>query len=84
MSTGVGMSACCLSGKVHTGKPTGRIDTLGGLQTYIAEPSGGSKAQSIVFITDSRSSMGSGPSASALPCHAHHPTTRPALTGQLL
>ena len=47
------MSACCLSGKVHDGTPTGRIDTIGGLQTYIAEPEGGSTAKTIVFLVDS-------------------------------
>ncbi|KAL9612809.1 MAG: hypothetical protein Q9167_002592 [Letrouitia subvulpina] len=46
------MSACCLSGAVHDGKPTGREDTIGGLQTYISEPATGSKKKSIVFITD--------------------------------
>lgn len=54
MSTGVGVSACCLSGKVHDGKPAGRQDEIGGLQTYIAEPSGGSKAKSVILITDSK------------------------------
>lgn len=47
------MSACCLSGKVHEGTPTGRVDTIGGLQTYIAEPEGGSTAKTIVFLVDS-------------------------------
>ncbi|KAL8947729.1 MAG: hypothetical protein Q9222_006025 [Ikaeria aurantiellina] len=53
MSEGnIGMSSCCLSGVVHDGKPTGRIDTIGGLDTYIAEPKDGSKTRSIVFISD--------------------------------
>ncbi|KAL8934854.1 MAG: hypothetical protein Q9216_005707 [Gyalolechia sp. 2 TL-2023] len=46
------MSSCCLSGALHEGKPTGRIDTIGGLQTYVAEPKNGSKTKSIVFISD--------------------------------
>ena len=49
-----GMSSCCLSGSVHEGTPKGRVDTIGGLQTYIAEPEGGSTAKSIVFIVDSK------------------------------
>ncbi|KAL8714538.1 MAG: hypothetical protein Q9220_001486 [cf. Caloplaca sp. 1 TL-2023] len=48
----IGMSSCCLSGSLHTGKPTGRIDTIGGIDTYIAEPKNGSKARSVVFISD--------------------------------
>jgi hypothetical protein len=53
MSTGVGMSECCLSGKVHEGTPTGKIETIDNLQTYVAAPKDGSKAKSIVFLTDS-------------------------------
>ncbi|KAL8918620.1 MAG: hypothetical protein Q9172_005336 [Xanthocarpia lactea] len=48
----IGMSSCCLSGALHEGKPTGRVDKIGGLDTYIAEPKGGSKTKSIVFISD--------------------------------
>lgn len=54
MSQNVGMSDCCLSGKVHQGQPAGREDEIGGLATYISEPGNGSKAKSIIFITDSR------------------------------
>ena len=53
MSENVGMSSCCLSGAIHDGTPAGRVDTLGGLQTYIAEPKTGSKEKSIIFISDS-------------------------------
>jgi len=52
MSTSVGISSCCLSGKVQEGKPTGTVQTIGGLDTYVAEPENGSTAKSIVFITD--------------------------------
>ena len=52
MSAGVGVSECCLSGKLHEGKPSGREDEIGGLSVYISEPEGGSKHKSIVFITD--------------------------------
>lgn len=46
------MSQCCLSGKVHKGTPTGKIETIGNLQTYVAAPKDGSKAKSIVFLVD--------------------------------
>lgn len=55
MSDGVGMSSCCLSGKVREGTPKGRIDTIGGLQCYIAEPEDKSTAKTVVFLVDSRS-----------------------------
>lgn len=53
MSQNVGMSNCCLSGKVHQGQPAGREDEIGGLSTYISEPENHSNAQSIIFISDS-------------------------------
>jgi len=52
MSTGVGMSECCLSGKVHEGDPAGQVEKINNLQTYVTAPENGSKAKSIVFITD--------------------------------
>ncbi|KAG8533143.1 uncharacterized protein KY384_001926 [Bacidia gigantensis] len=52
MASGNGMSACCLSGKLHEGKPVGREEQLGGLSVYVSEPKGGSKAKSLIFITD--------------------------------
>lgn len=54
MHQNVGMSDCCLSGKVHQGQPAGREDEIGGLATYISEPENHSKAKSIIFITDSQ------------------------------
>lgn len=48
------MSDCCLSGKVHEGTPTGKIETINSLKTYVAAPKGGSKAKSIVFLVDSK------------------------------
>ena len=59
MSTGVGVSSCCLSGKVHDGKPVGHVETVGGLQTYVSAPKDGSKAKSVIFITDSKSTLSS-------------------------
>lgn len=52
MSANTGMSACCLSGSVHEGTPSGRVDTVGEVQAYIAEPESKSKAQTVIFITD--------------------------------
>ncbi|KAL8677068.1 MAG: hypothetical protein Q9186_006470 [Xanthomendoza sp. 1 TL-2023] len=52
MSENIGMSSCCLSGVIHEGKPTGRIDNIGGLDTYIAEPKDRSTARSVIFIPD--------------------------------
>ena len=57
MSHDVGMSSCCLSGKVHQGQPAGREDEIGGLSTYISEPENHSKSKSIIFITDSTSHL---------------------------
>ena len=53
MSTGVGMSSCCLSGTLNDGTPQGRVEELGGLQTYVAEPENKSKAMTLVFLVDS-------------------------------
>ena len=52
MSENVGMSSCCLSGALHEGKPSGRVDTIGGLQTYISEPKGSQKTKSLILICD--------------------------------
>ncbi|PVH88227.1 alpha/beta-hydrolase [Cadophora sp. DSE1049] len=52
MATGVGVSSCCLSGKVHDGTPTGSVTTINDLQTYVAAPKDGSKAKTIVFLVD--------------------------------
>ncbi|MCJ1419336.1 hypothetical protein MMC32_005690 [Xylographa parallela] len=52
MSTGVGISSCCVSGQIHTGTPIGRVETIGGIQTYVAEPSSGSKAKTVIFLVD--------------------------------
>ncbi len=53
MSEGVGMSSCCLSGKVKSGRPQGTETDIAGLNTYIAEPKDGSKAKTVIFIVDS-------------------------------
>lgn len=77
MSQNVGMSSCCLSGKVHEGKPVGREDQIGGLETYISEPQNGSKEKTIIFICDSTSS----PPVSSHP--PLKPLTNPSLRLQI-
>jgi len=52
MSTGVGVSSCCLSGTIASGTPKGHVTTIGGLQTYVASPEDGKTTKSIVFIVD--------------------------------
>lgn len=56
MSTGVGMSSCCLTGKVQEGTPKGHVETIAGLQTYVAEPKEANKSKTVIFLVDSRSS----------------------------
>jgi len=51
-SGNVGMSSCCLSGKVKEGKPTGRVEEIGGLRTYVSAPENDSKEKSIIFLVD--------------------------------
>lgn len=52
MSTGVGMSACCLSGKLAKGKPKGTEETIASVRTYVAKPENESTEKTIVFIVD--------------------------------
>lgn len=53
MSTGVGMSSCCISGALHNhATPKGKEIKLGDLPCYVAEPESKSKAQSLIFLTD--------------------------------
>lgn len=53
MSTNTGMSACCLSGKIQEGTPSGREQTVSGLQTYVAEPKDNSRTKTIIILSDS-------------------------------
>ena len=57
MSTGVGMSDCCLSGKVHSGTPKGKEEEIGGIPVYVSTPQNGSKEKSVIFIVDSMSML---------------------------
>ncbi len=53
MSTGVGMSSCCLSGQLHNhATPTGSVTTIGDLPTYVAEPSSKDKSKTLIFLVD--------------------------------
>jgi len=54
MSAGVGMSSCCLSGKVQEGRPTGREEEINGIMTYVAEPEDRNKAKTVIFLVDSK------------------------------
>ncbi|MCJ1311102.1 hypothetical protein MMC25_004772 [Agyrium rufum] len=52
MSTNTGMSSCCMSGKIRDGNPVGHVETVGGLNTYVSAPEGGSKEKTVIFLTD--------------------------------
>ncbi|KAF8131431.1 dienelactone hydrolase [Boletus edulis] len=49
-------SSCCWTGIKHTGAPEGRVELLGGLNTYISEPSAGATSGShkkvLLFLSD--------------------------------
>ncbi len=42
--------ACCATGSLHTGQPTGRIDKLHGLDCYITEAPNPSTSKGIIVI----------------------------------
>ncbi|KAF2405626.1 alpha/beta-hydrolase [Trichodelitschia bisporula] len=46
------LSSCCLSGKVRSGQPTGKEETIAGLPTYVALPESGDKSQAVFFMHD--------------------------------
>ncbi|EJT99783.1 dienelactone hydrolase [Dacryopinax primogenitus] len=46
------LSPCCVSGHLHEGTPTGVIEKITGFDVYITKPDSGSKAKTILFITD--------------------------------
>lgn len=54
-------SSCCWTGFKHTGTPEGRVESLGGLNTYIAEPpanaSSGPHKKVLLFLSDIWGSM---------------------------
>lgn len=48
-------STCCWTGFKHSGTPEGRVESLGGLDTYIAEPrltTSGSHKKVLLFFSD--------------------------------
>ena len=48
-------SSCCWTGVKHTGTPEGRIEPLGGLNTYIAETpaaASGPHKKVLLFLSD--------------------------------
>ena len=51
------MSSCCLTGKVQEGTPKGHVETIAGLQTYVAEPKEADKSKTIIFLVDSKSPL---------------------------
>jgi len=41
-----------MSGVIQNGTPSGKVETIDGLQTYVAAPKDGSKAKTVIFIVD--------------------------------
>jgi len=52
MSEQKSLSSCCVSGHLHTGTPLGTIEKIGGLDTYVTKPEGGSKARTLILLSD--------------------------------
>jgi len=52
MTTAAGLSACCVTGHLHEGTPTGTVEKIVDLDVYVTKPEGGSKAKTILFISD--------------------------------
>jgi len=46
------LQPCCLTGHLHSGTPRGTVEKIAGLDTYVSKPENGSKAKSVLFITD--------------------------------
>jgi dienelactone hydrolase len=45
--------SCCFSGIKHTGTPVGRIEELGGIQTYISDPPASATTQKVIlYLSD--------------------------------
>jgi len=43
-------ASCCFSGVKHTGTPVGRVEDLGGIQTYISEPPSAAATQKVILL----------------------------------
>ncbi|KZO90968.1 hypothetical protein CALVIDRAFT_602581 [Calocera viscosa TUFC12733] len=52
MSTATGSSACCVTGHLHEGTPTGVVEKIIDLDVYVARPKDCSKAKTILLISD--------------------------------
>jgi len=52
MTTASGLSECCVTGHLHEGTPAGVVEKIGDLDVYVSKPEGGSKAKTILFISD--------------------------------
>jgi len=46
------LKQCCATGSLHTGTPTGRIEQVHGLKTYVADAPSGSPKGIVVIIPD--------------------------------
>lgn len=46
------LSACCVSGNIHSGTPKGQVIQFGGVNAYVAKPKDGSKKKTVIFLTD--------------------------------
>jgi hypothetical protein len=46
------LSSCCVSGHVHAGTPQGTFQSIDGINTYVSKPENGSKAKTLVLLTD--------------------------------
>ncbi|GAA5870601.1 hypothetical protein JCM1840_004813 [Sporobolomyces johnsonii] len=47
------LGKCCISGHIHTGEPTGSMQEIGGVPTYVSLPSGDyDKTKALLFLTD--------------------------------
>jgi hypothetical protein len=44
---------CCFSGVKHTGTPVGRVEDLGGIQTYISDPPASATTHKVIlYLSD--------------------------------
>jgi hypothetical protein len=46
------LQSCCISGHIHDGEPKGAVSKIAGMECYVAEPEGGKKDKTILFIPD--------------------------------
>ncbi|GAA5833700.1 hypothetical protein JCM11251_003208 [Rhodosporidiobolus azoricus] len=47
------LSSCCVSGYLHEGTPSGKVEHFNGVKAYVATPSGDyDKTKALIFLTD--------------------------------